>query len=263
MEAADDIAYCVSDIEDGIEKGIISSREFSEHMLNHISEISVIQNPDDDDKDDIVSIINSLHYLDDPKTNLDGEEVELFSAMLFLRSAIIRLLARHAGATYRNMHDSIIDGESISLVQNSNVFPILEALNKFAESSLYSSPIVRNREITAQAVLTGLLDAFKPLMSCSPERFRGILDGKHHDEDGHPIAWDRSLISRMSPKYLSVYKLAVAESAQTATENGDVKLMEKIHRMRFVVDYISGMTDEFALQSFRLISGMDTNPFRS
>ncbi|NYU07779.1 hypothetical protein A8O28_21170 [Enterobacteriaceae bacterium CCUG 67584] len=36
MEASDDISYCISDIEDGIEKEIISTKEFSNFVVNEI-----------------------------------------------------------------------------------------------------------------------------------------------------------------------------------------------------------------------------------
>lgn len=264
MEAADDIAYCISDIEDGIEKGIISSRAFSEFITKKIENLDLVNSPSDEDKDDVKSIFDSLKLLDQPQTSFNGQTVEMFVPMLNFRSAVVRLLARHAGLSYRNHHDDIIKGNQFALMKKSRAREFLEALNEFARSNLYNSPTVRNREITAQAVLTGLLDAYKPIMSCNQERFKAILAGQHRDPAGNPIAWESSLLSRTPKKFLAVYHAAVKDSNEEANgDSGQANIMEQIHRMRFVVDYISGMTDEFALQSFRLVSGMDTSPFRS
>ena len=70
------------------------------------------------------------------------------------------------------------------------------------------------------------------------------------------------MLGRISRKYLAVYREAVRLlEANGASDLGGV--MERVHRMRLIVDHASGMTDEFALQTFRLISGMDFSPFRA
>jgi len=150
------------------------------------------------------------------------------------------------------------------LLRDSDGASLLDALKDFAIASLYSSRIVRNREVTAQAVLFGLLDAYLPLLSCERPRFGCALAGKTKDDVGRPIARDGSLIGRISRKYLAVYREALRLDEQTlAGDAGALTVMERVHRMRMVVDYISGMTDEFALQSYQLISGVHVDPYRS
>ncbi|MGO9210341.1 MAG: dGTPase [Terriglobales bacterium] len=256
MEAADDIAYCVSDIEDGIEKDLITGVQFGEQMMDTLA--GWTRPPGDKDAEDI------LRALDVLKKAPRGEKVTAMKAMNDFRSAAIRLLTRHAGIVFRSRQDSILKGESFGLLRDCEASPLIKALNTFASSFLYSSTIVRNREITAQAVLSGLLDAYSSLMACERTRFEGALRGEREDSDGSPIARDSSLISRVSPKYLSVYEEEVRQMEKKLRKDpGSVRVMERIHRMRLVVDYISGMTDEFAFQSFQLISGVQINPHRN
>ena len=126
-----------------------------------------------------------------------------------------------------------------------------------------TSRVVRQRELTAHAALSGLLTAHYKLMSCDRSRFELILQGALRDEDGAWMARDISLAGRIAKKYRAVYTEAVRRLDASEGDGGVRKVMERIYRMRLVVDYIASMTDEFALQSFQLISGVHVDPYRS
>jgi dGTPase len=101
-------------------------------------------------------------------------------------------------------------------------------------------------------------------MSCDRERFDKALAGELRDGDGRPIARERSLMSRIPRKYLAVYREAVRRmEKELHKDSGLIRVMERIHRMRLIVDHITGMTDEFALQTFQLVSGAQINPYRN
>jgi len=70
-------------------------------------------------------------------------------------SRVIRFLARHAGKTFKDTHDEVLAGTAPAVLDDGAGRPLLKAIKKFAQSSLYSSRTVRNRELTAQAVLRG------------------------------------------------------------------------------------------------------------
>jgi dGTPase len=257
MEAADDIAYCVSDIEDGIEKGLIGADDFAGHMLKereNIKRLAKLEGAESNDERDVRDILKALKDLAKRPSDL----VENLSAMNDFRSGVVRLLARHAGRIFRHRHGKILSGGDRSpLLSECEASHLLEALQDFATSSLYSAQLVRSREITGHAVLYGLLDAYLPLMTCDDNRFEKAIAGERRDADGLPIARDSSLISRIPPKHLAVYREEVRQmKPHLGKDEGATKVMERIHRMRLLVDYISGMTDEFALRTFQVISGM-------
>lgn len=258
MEAADDIAYCISDIEDGIEKGLISCQQFADAMLRALGE-NLLRSTDVD----LSAIGNALTLLKDPVRLIDGVSVERLTIMQDLRSAAIRYLARHAGATFRDAQEDVLRGTAKALLSDCEASPLLHALQQFAASSLYSSTLVRNRELTAQAVLSGLLDAYSPVMSCEVDRFKAALCGGRRDNGGQPIARESSLVARISKKHLAVYHESVRRMQAKPDGGGVERVMERIYRIRMVVDHISGMTDEFALQSYQHIWGVHINPYRN
>jgi dGTPase len=239
-------------------------RQFAEYVMDKLTQSKAFS-PTGDHKDkDAANIMQALSQFRDPGASTRDGTSEKLMPMWEFRSAVIRLLARHAGAVFHSQQKSIIEGTASALLRDCAASPLLKALNDFAASCLYSSTIVRNREITAQAVLSGLLDAYLPLMICERNRFDLALLGARQDADGQPIARDSSLAGRISRKYLAVYKETVRQiEKKLTTDPGAFKVMERIYRIRLIVDHISGMTDEFALQTFQLISGAQVNPYRN
>jgi dGTPase len=263
MEAADDIAYCLSDVEDGIEKGLISGPDFARSMKKSTRGLPMFKkSARGTDARDARFISDALSLLEKQVKKRNGSETKRLFALNDFRGALIRILARHAGAEFQKRQESIIDGRAKALLDESADPPLLAALSDFAGSQLYSSTIVRNRELTAHAVLCGMLDAYRPLMSCKQARFMKARSGQRRDDDGRNIAREGSLMSRIPEKHLAVYSEETRLLMLTSkADRGRQKTMERLHRIRLVVDYISGMTDEFAFQTFQLISGTAINPY--
>jgi dGTPase len=268
MEAADDIAYCISDIEDGIEKALVFAPEFASYMRDAIKAPEfegLMLDPSSDEKD-VRDIEKALTRLENPrfKRKSDDAEVTRLTAIQDLRSGVIRLLARRAGDAFHRRQADILDGDNNPLLGPSpGKHTLLDCLKDFAATRLYSSAIVRHRELTAHAVLVGLLDAYKPLMTCDRSRFELVRGGKRKDADGRPIGRESSLMSRFAAKFVAVYQESVATSTSGSEHaTGIDKVMERIHRIRLIVDHLGSMTDEYALQSYQLISGTQTNPLR-
>jgi len=259
MEAADDIAYCVSDIEDGIEKHLIIAPDFARHMKNKIENSEYGEKGAKSDPD-VEKIRKALKLMEDPVLKREPVAVQRFTPMQDFRAAIIRLLARQAGEVFCRQHDEILAGTAPPLLTD-NI--ILDALKAFAGSVLYSSSIVRNREITAHAVISGLLDAYRPIMECDRARFELFVGPKTIDSNNRRITRESSLVSWISKKYLAVYREAVNRVDKGPDSKPNKELLERIHRMRLIVDHISGMTDEFALQSYQLISGAYVHSYRN
>lgn len=249
MEAADDIAYCLSDLEDGIEKRLISPLDLANSILNLIN------------ANDITSSkrIRELQFIKETlKTVISKpEELTIYNNLWDFRSAVIRLLVDKASSTYVEKHDSILNGELNSLIRDESIeYKILKSLKDYAVRNLYNSRIVRGREITAYRVIHGLLDAHFPLLICTKSRFDNILEGNHLDSEGRNITVESSLASRIPKKYSDAYIRSCNRSDEFEAEDF---VKEWSLRAHLIVDYISGMTDQYALDNYQLIAGMQVN----
>jgi dGTPase len=253
MEAADDIAYCLSDIEDGIERGLVEPRDFAKHVRARIKSLGA-------PSDDTQNIVKALDEVADSGTGPTAAQPKRLAFMQDLRSAVIRLFAHNAGASFRAQHTKILAGEALPLLGDGKDASVLGVLKKFADTALYRSNIVRSREVTAHAVIFGLLDAYRPLMDCTQARFEGAIDGIRRDENGGLMVQESGLIARLPPKYLAVYREFLRrEGTGGGPEGGERKVTERILRMRVIVDHISGMTDAHALRSLRLFTGVEVD----
>jgi len=62
------------------------------------------------------------------------------------------------------------------------------------------------------------------------------------------------LIQRLSAKHIVAYKNAVEKVSRDDMEK--YKLEEWYYRGRLLIDYITGMTDDFALEEYRTLTAM-------
>ena len=246
MEAADDIAYCMSDLEDGVEKDIISPTHFAHFVDEKIEKIDFNNEASNDYFAAIVTAVKRI-LNDDPN-------LVIYDILWDLRAKLIHALVHKAADLFVANHEKILDeGPPESLLQEQcPETELLETLKRYAETRLYNSNHVRSREITAFKVLHGLLDAFLPLLLCKKDRFEAALEGKHTDQDGRNITVESSLASRLPRKYLDAYKHA----CQTDDFEADAAVREWSLRAHLILDYIGGMTDQYALRTFQLVSGV-------
>jgi dGTPase len=122
MEAADDIAYCISDIEDAIEKRLFSEREF----------INTIQKKWDTEKrgewisvDGVFAKVLEEHY--------DLESLAITNFRIYLS----RFLTKEASFNYLAAHEDILNGIAPPL------FP------KESEGGTYSGPLSQDNNASS------------------------------------------------------------------------------------------------------------------
>jgi dGTPase len=244
MEAADDIAYCISDLEDSIEKDLLQQegaiREIKEAWLDKFKPTTKID----------FSILNALTCAAEGTSN--GKEFTFTDFRTSLNRDIVEFVADQ----YIQNHQAIFDGAIESLLpQDSGPGSILEILKNYCKQKVYCHESVQRTELAGYTAIYGLLDHFGILLDCSAERFFAALDYSiNKDGTGRPIILEKKLLTLFPTKYIKVYR---EELKVIRKENPENKAFQEWNaRAHLIVDFLSGMTDDFAMTTYRTLSGM-------
>lgn len=243
MEAADDMSYCLSDIEDGVEKGIIYIRDFFDYIKDEWKKCSGSEFL----PFDLLSII-------DDGTRSPEER------FFYFKIRVAQSLIKTAAETYLTRHEEILKGTADQLFDGeSEAHLFLESLKSVAKKHLFRSKEAENNELAGHAVIYGLLEKFSPLLKLESEDFvrlvefqnnpRGIKNAKKGRLD-----IELRLFNRLPRKYVHAYSYAVKNNP-----NGfhlDERSLEWFYRCHLIVDFIAGMTDLFSLNLYKLLHGI-------
>jgi dGTPase len=247
MEAADDIAYCISDLEDSIEKGLLNEKHvFTELLKQWNNDSTSKQFLTDSDGGEI------RHILEIASKNSDTKGSASFTNF---RTNLSRLLTTIACNNYCTQHMQVLNGSCKGLIiEDSPGGHILEMLKTFCRTHVYQHHSVQRTELIGLSAIRGLLDHFGVLLNCSRQKFSDALGSTSRSKE---ILFERKLLSLFPEKHISAY-LHSCEKVD-ADDKSDAKmkaLLEWNLRAHLITDFISGMTDDFALASFQMLSGI-------
>jgi dGTPase len=244
MEAADDIAYCVSDLEDSIEKALV-------HQASALAEIEdrfLNQNFESCGSGSRDAIATAIAALRAGKRD-NGRE---FTYTDF-RTSINRTIVEYVADRYVEHHDEVLTGNLESLLPRADPpGAILDVLKAYCRENVYGHESIQRTELAGYTAIRGLLDHCKPLLEASHQRFEASLAYATKDAAGLPIITESKLLRLFPEKYIKVYHHHVS----SLTPSDDDKFREWNARAHLVVDFISGMTDDFAMTTYRTLAGM-------
>lgn len=249
MEAADDIAYCISDLEDSIEKGLLSADQVFNDLLSNWSPHHSGSKPGSL-ATDITDILQRVAK----------SKASSASRFTDFRTRLSRVLSEAASAEYCKKHGSILKGRSEGLIATDSAGGnILDLLKNYCREKVYQHPTIERKELAGLTAVRGLLDHFSCLLQCSQERFAASLDKKTKDGTGASILVERKLLSLFPERYKLAYKYSVSELESYGLSSRQKNLREWNLRAHLVTDFVSGMTDDFALWSYQMLSGIRTS----
>lgn len=239
MEAADDISYCLADIEDGVEKGILTTLELCELLEQRYTDTLVKQFKIDDPQ--ALSLMQKTLQAARASSNF----------FVSLRVSLAHPLVRHARDQFINNIEQVYQGSynHALLEDNSCYHAITETLKHIAIKHIFNHREVEKLELQGYRIISGLLDCYKPLLALESTEFTAVLKAKKTA----PLL-EKHLAKKLPSKHVLTYLSAVGK---IATADSDFAALEYYHRCRLIQDYISGMTDQFAYDEYRMLMVID------
>ena len=158
-----------------------------------------------------------------------GTEFNDHKKMVDLRLALIKYLVHLAGTNYMEHLDEICKGRYNQELIYDDPNGLAKCLSTFCLKHIFSHKEIVLLELTGYSVLKGLLDCY--------------IDFCFHD---NPQYREKGISSLSN----SIVKAALLESEVEEFDD-----MSDYYKLRAIVDFISGMTDQYALSHFQKISG--------
>ncbi|GAB55712.1 dGTPase [Glaciecola punicea ACAM 611] len=251
MEAADDIAYCIADLDDALDKGLISVPELH-GLIKHKWEKHCEAHFNDN------SARSNAYLLDISQSALEKYHKAEFNKshqyILSLRTRLINDLSEYATARYIDNHAAIFDGRfDEPLLKGNNEFAwATKTLKNIAVERVFSTKEVQRLEVKGFNIIVGLLNIYTPLLNLSGADFRTLIANK--SIKGAPL--ESRLFQDLPGTNIRRYHLCMDQLTQRSELNDNLELLELYYRARIVIDYVSGMTDHFALSEYRELTAI-------
>ncbi|WP_058374698.1 dGTPase [Pseudoalteromonas translucida] len=240
MEAADDISYCIADIEDAVEKDIISTELLCQKLKSHYTKVLINLTIDDCQHQDFVN--KAVDYaLERARAQPYNFNSEFF---IYLRVALLHPLVNHAAKRFIKHIEPIYHGDfnQALLEDRSYLHALTITLKQVALEYVFSNKEVEKLELQGYRIINGLLDCYKPLLLLSSDDFKRALNGDSR------LLIESRLVKKLSKKHLNSYQHAIDAMQE---EPDHFTAYEFYYRCRLIQDYISGMTDQFAYDEYR------------
>lgn len=242
VEAADDISYCLADIEDSVEKGILTIDRLVQLLLDRFGKL---WDGTAGGADKIAWFGERVNYAQRrSKAETINKVSEFF---VWLRVNMIHPLVQHAARQFIENIESIHSGalDRALMEDESLEHRVVQTFKEVAREQVFNHPEVDALQLKGYRIIQGLLDLYGPLLEITPDDFRSLVadQGQRHPHK-------QMLVRRLPNQLLKAYSVAVQER-QTEDQP---QLWEFYHRCRLLQDFVSGLTDQQAQDEYQMLS---------
>ena len=239
MEAADDISYCLADLEDAVVKGIFDLARLDELLRETFAERLPLDCVIDERGRSFATL------LDDARTAAEQEPVDKIGKFFIrLRVNLIHPLVQHAAEQFIEQLDAVFAGtlDRALLEDDSPACAVVQTFKTVGARHVYCHREVETLHLHGLRILQGLLELYGALLGESGAAFQALLAGQGRA--------DLCMLARRLPTHLlSAYRQALTEHA-----GADAPLWEFYHRVRLLLDFVSGLTDQLAQDEYRALT---------
>ncbi|MEV9593362.1 dGTPase [Aliarcobacter butzleri] len=240
MEAADDISYLTADLEDSVKKGILSLDEV----------YNIIKKECEKENEKILLPIINKEY---EKAKSSEEPYQFNMFFTFLRVGLVTNFVNYVSKVFVQNHEAIFKGSFnyalLEFDKQSEYYKTLKILQDISTKYIYQNAEVQTLELQAYTIINSLFEIYKPLLELDKVDFSKLLKDEKID-----CFISRRLIKRISKKQIVAYKNDIEKLDKQNLQ--EYKILEFYFRVRLIIDYISGMTDDFALEEYKVLLAM-------
>ncbi|PLR44244.1 dGTPase [Chimaeribacter arupi] len=242
MEAADDISYCIADLEDAVEKKIFTVEQLYHHLQQEWGSAQ---------PGDLFDLVVGTAYKKMMAAQSYRHPIDYF--FMELRVQTVKRLVPHAAQRFIDNLPQIYEGtlNQALLEDQSQANRLLEIFKNVAFRRVFNHHEVEELELQGYRVISGLLDIYSPLLEMPPEDFQKLNEQDTHRR--YPI--ETRLFHKLSGKYRLAYTQAVSDIATLPA--AEQPIWEYYFRARLIQDYISGMTDLHAYDEYRRLAAAE------
>lgn len=237
MEAADDISYCIADLEDAIEKRILTVDQLHSYLLRAWGEQK--------SGDLFDQTVNTAYkaYRNFKKNEMLPAGIDEFFTLL--RVNTINKLVPHAAERFIENLEDIYHGRfnEALLEDKGSEYCLLNCFKTVGFRHVFSHESVENIELQGHRIISGLLDIYNPLLEMPLADFMKLV--QENIVKSYPI--ESRLFHKLPDKCCVAYQQALLPYQGSQ----DFAIWEFYYRCRLIQDYISGMTDHFAYDEYR------------
>jgi len=228
MEACDDIAYSIMDVEDSVKKGLVSFSDVIADLQHAADGDSVIEKVSESAQKD------HRKYRSEP--SVTPSELNDISMQMF-RVHSIAAMVLAVVETFEINKDAIFKQEfTDSLIKKSSAAKLCKQLKHFAFVRAYKHPTVTELELKGHNTLHDLMDML----------WAGIVNRK----DGEPLDSERT------DPFSEFSFSCISENYKRVFLNKTNTMPTRYKEAQLLTDMISGMTDSYAIKLHQKLRGL-------
>lgn len=241
LEAADDIIYICDDIEDGTKKGYIEWKKEFETLYQKAEKGSY--------GEEIEKLLFNVKRKNDSVDSRMHDKEQVIAYVRNFRNMVQSFLFKKVVDQFMDQYERIMSNDPKADVEEllSVEREFVKDLKNITARQCFSSDEVLNLELTGDKVISTLLDVFVRTLT---------------EHDGHELSDTRTYVGKIFRK-ISRNFIYIAESKiNDSNYVGDLyseDLINKLSvydRLHLVVDYVSGMTDSYAVKAYQELTAM-------
>jgi dGTPase len=241
MEAADDISYCIADLDDAVEKDIFDVETLYKSLLKAWGPVN---------SGDAFSRTVSEAWKEANQKKRRSLSDQFFMS---LRVNVQNVLVSHAVRRFVDNLPAIFEGNfnHALLEDDGDEGRLLKLFKTVARQQVFNHPEVEQLELQGYRVIKGLLEIYQSLMLLDYEQFTTLMNDDFLPK--YPI--ETRLFHKLSGKHRKAYQ---QQMRTLIVEHKYQRLLwERYYRSRLIQDYISGMTDNYAWDEYRRLMAVE------